>query len=197
MARILRTHNRGIASGMRVDGKLTFVRCKACRRISREEDRGTPCPQCGAGSDTQPWPDSVGERLFKAVEDFFKRRDNELTVLLACDFLELLLGMFFRDVFVKQGRPPSWVQLTLRKNKSIDLRLRYLFKETLHLGFSSAIRGSPFEGFDQRWTMIRSTRGMLIHADPCAVDDKIAREAYALSRDALTLFAWLNNRYCV
>lgn len=177
--------------------EVTFVRCKRCRCIfGKEEIRGR-CPQCGSATETEPWPAPVGERLFDAVEDFFKRRDNELTVLLACDFLELLLGMFFRDVFAKQGRPPSWVQLTLRKNKSIDLRLRYLFKETLRLGFSSAIRGSPFEGFDQRWAMIRSTRGMLTHGDPCAVDDKIAREAYVLSRDALTLFAWLNNRYCV
>jgi len=176
---------------------VTFVRCKRCRCIFGKEEIRDRCPQCGSATETEPWPDSVGERLFKAVEGFFERKDEELTVILACDFLELLLGMFFRDVFVKQGRPRSWVQLTLRKNKSIDLRLRYLFKETLHLGFSSAIRGSPFEGFDQRWAMIRSTRGMLTHADPSAVDDKIAREAYALSRDALTLFAWLNNRYCV
>ncbi len=176
---------------------MTFARCKRCRCIfGKEEIRGR-CPQCGSATETEPWPNSVGERLFKAVEDFFKRKDRELTVILACDFLETLLEIFFRDLFVKQGRPASWIQLIFRKNKSLDLRLRYLFKETVHVGFAAAIEGTPFEGFDRRWALIRSTKSVLLHTGPPAVDEKLAREAYDLSRDSLALFAWLNNRYCV
>ncbi len=131
------------------------------------------------------------------MEEFFERGDKELTVVLACDFLETLLEIFFRDLFVKQGKPSPWIQLTFRKNKSLDLRLRYLFKETLHVSFPSVIQGTPFEGFDDRWTLLRATKSALLHTQPPALDEKTAREAYDLSRDALTLFAWLNNRYGV
>lgn len=131
------------------------------------------------------------------MEEFFKRDDKELTIILACDFLEAVLELFFRDLFVKQGRPLSWIQLILRKNKSLDLRLRYLFKETLQEGFASAIRGTPFEEFDRRWAMLRSTKSVLLHTNPPTVDETIVQEAYDLSRDSLALFSWLNNRYCV
>jgi len=174
-----------------------FLRCKRCRQIFKEEEIHNLCPQCGTKTETELWPDAVGKRLFNATEEFFKREDKELTVILACDFLETLLEMFLRDLFVKQGRPPSWSQLIFRKNKSLDLRLRYLFKETLHAGFASVIRGTPFEGFDRRWAMIRSTKSVLLHTRPPAVDEKIAREAYDLSKHSLALFAWLNNQYCV
>jgi hypothetical protein len=138
----------------------------------------------------------VGGRLFDEVEEFYGRGDKELTVILACDFLEMLLEMFFRDLFVKQRRPPSWIRLTLRRNKSLDLRLRYLFKETLHVRFPSVIQGTPFEGFDRRWAATRSARGVLLDVKPPGIDDRITREACQLSRDGLALFAWLNNRYC-
>jgi len=147
--------------------------------------------------ETEIWPDPVGRRLFSGVEDFFKKGDHELTLVLACDFLEMLVAMFFRDLFVSRGRPLSWIQLTFKKNKSLDLRLRYLFKETLQVSFSSAIRGTPFEGFDKRWARLRSVKGMMLQTRGAAVDELTAREAYALSRDSLDLFAWLNNQYCV
>jgi len=197
MVNISSSTDSRIAPGISVDEKPRFVRCKKCRGILRKEEMRDLCPQCGTGKETEPWPDSVGARVFHAVEEFFERQDKELTVILACDFLEMLLEMFFRDLFVKQGKPPSWIQLTLRKNKSLDLRLRYLFKEILHVGFPSAIQGTPFEGFDRRWAMIRSTKSVLLHARPPAIDEKTAREAYDLSRISLALFAWLNNEYCV
>lgn len=197
MMEILRGPNRRIASRIPVEEKPTFVRCKKCRCIFRKEEMRNMCPQCRTRTETELWPDSVGERLFNAIEEFFKRADNELTVILACDFMETLLEMFFSDLFMKQGRPPSWIKLIFRKNKSLDLRLRYLFKETLNVSFASAVQGTPFEGFDRRWAMIRSTKSVLLHERPPVVDEKIAREAYDLSRHSLALFAWLNNRYCV
>jgi hypothetical protein len=87
--------------------------------------------------------------------------------------------------------------LVFRKNKSLDLRLRYLFKETLHRPFSSVLRGTPFEGFDRRWALIRSTKSVLLHPGATGVDQKTGREAYDLSRESLALFAWLNNQYCL
>jgi hypothetical protein len=174
-----------------------FARCEACRRIFGNKETGHSCPQCGTGAKTEPWPLPVGRRLFATVEEIFRRQDRELTVILTCDFLELLLEMFFRDLFVKQRRPHSWIHLTLKKNKSLDLRLTYLFKETLHVSFSSAIQETSFGGFARRWTMIRSAKYSFLHGDPADSDKNTAKEAYDLARDALILFAWLNNRYCV
>lgn len=180
-----------------IPGRPTFLFCKRCRRIFEKEEIRARCPHCGTATETESWPGPVGERLFNAVGEFFKRKDQELTLILACDFLETLLEVFFRDLFLKQGRPVSWTRLIFRKNKSLDLRLRYLFKETLHIDFASAIQGTPFEGFDRRWAMIRSAKSVLLDTSPSAVDEKIAREAYDLSRHSLALFAWLNNRYCL
>ena len=193
---ILADRKGAILSPGRTEEKPRFLRCQNCRRIFRAEEVRGGCPQCGTNTETESWPDAVVERLFTATEAFFKKGDKEITVILACDLLEALLEMFLRDLFVKQGRPPSWIQLIFKKNKSIDLRLRYLFKDTLHVGFASVIQGTPFEGFDRRWAMMRSTRGVLLHLEPSPVDEMIAREAYDLSKHALALFAWFNNQYC-
>ncbi len=177
--------------------KSSFLRCKGCRRIYRREEIRDLCPGCGTQRGTEAWPGSLGRRLFNAAERFLKRGDRELTVIVTCDFLEMLMERFFMDLFVKQGKPPSWIRLTFRKNKSLDLRLRYLFKETVQVSFSSALKGSAFEGFDRRWALIRSVKSTMYHTSPSAVDETTAREAYSLLKSSLDFFAWLNNRYCV
>ncbi len=177
--------------------EVTFFRCKGCRRVSRRDQGRNICSHCGGRTETEGWPDSPGKRLFEAVEAFFGKGDRDLTVILVCDLLEGLLEMFFRDIFMKQGKPRSWIQLTLKKNKSLDLRLKYLFKETLNASFPSVIEGTAFEGFDKRWAAIRSLRGQIFHANFPAIDEKDAQESYDLSRDSLDLFAWMNNKYCV
>jgi hypothetical protein len=177
--------------------EVTFFRCKGCRCVYRRDQGQGFCPNCAGGTETEGWPDSPGQRLFEAVEVFFGRGDRDLTVILACDLLEGLLEMFFRDLFMKQGKPRSWIQLTFRKNKSLDLRLKYLFKDTLNVSFPSVIEGTAFEGFDKRWAAVRSVRGQIFHTNLPAIDEKGAQEAYDLSRESLDLFAWMNNTYCV
>ncbi|NIQ39383.1 MAG: hypothetical protein GTN81_12430 [Proteobacteria bacterium] len=176
---------------------MRFFRCTGCRRVCRGDQGQDFCPTCGGGTETEGWPDPPGQRLFEAVAVFSERGDRDLTVILACDLLEGLLEMFFRDLFRKQGKPRSWIQLTFKKNKSLDLRLKYLFKETMNLSFPSVIEGTAFEGFDKRWAAIRSVRGQIFHTIPPAASEKGTQEAYDLSREALALFAWMNNRYCV
>jgi hypothetical protein len=186
-----------MASQTGVEEDIQLFRCKGCGWVFPEKDGSSRCPQCETQGEVDRWPDTLGQRLFQAVKDSFGKGEHDLTVILTCDFLEILLEMFFRDVFVKQGRPPSWVQWILRKNKSLDIRLRYLFKETMGRRFASIIRRTPFEGFDKRWAMVRSTRSVLVHSGPPAADRDTGRDALELSRQALVFFSWLNNRYCV
>jgi hypothetical protein len=173
------------------------MRCSACRRVLAEDEIRPSCPHCGSTGEAEPWPSPLIQRLFNATDELFQSGDEELTVILACELLEALFEMLFRDLFWRQRRPASWVEWILRKNKSLDLRIRYLFKEMFNVSLRSALRGTPFQGFDRRWAMMRSTRGLLLQPDLPAMDGSMAREAYALSRDGLALFAWLNNRYCV
>ena len=186
-----------MASLTQVEEDIRFLRCKACRWVFRDEDVSSLCPECGVQGETNRWPDAVGRRLFYAVGESFGREEYDLTIILTCDLLEILLEMFFRDFFVKQGRPSSWIQWILRKNKSLDIRLRYLFKETVNRRFSSIIRGTPFEGFEKRWAMVRSNRSVLIHPGLPVMDRVVGMDALELSRQGLALSAWLNNRYCV
>ena len=197
MGRVVEQSKDMSASGVHPETRLGFLRCQRCRRVFRTEDVRDGCPHCGAEAESEPWPVSLGERLFCATEEFFRRGDRELTLIIACDFLETLLEMFLTDLFLRQGRPPAWIQLILRKNRSLNLRLTYLLKETLKTNFSSIIQGTPFEGFDRRWATIRSTKSILLHAKPSDLDEKVSRHAYDLSRESLALCAWLNNRYCV
>jgi hypothetical protein len=183
--------------GVQPEARLGFLRCQRCRRVFRIGDLQGGCPRCGTEAGSESWPVSLGERLFCATEEFFQRGDRELTLILACDFLETLFEMFLTDLFLRQGRPPAWIQLILRKNRSLNLRLTYLLKETLDTNFSSVIQGSPFEGFDRGWATIRSTRNVLTHARPTDLDENVSQHAYDLSRESLALFAWLNNQYCV
>jgi hypothetical protein len=135
--------------------------------------------------------------LFDAARESFERERYDLAIVLTCDLLEILLEMFFRDFFMKQGKPPSWIQWMLRKNRSLDIRLRYLFKETMNRRLSSIVRGTPFEGFEKRWAMVRSNRGVLVQRGLTVVDRDTGREALEVSRQGMALFAWLTNRYCV
>jgi rubredoxin len=187
-----------MASQTGVEEDIQLFRCKVCGWVFPEKDGSSRCPQCGnQGETADRWPDTVGQRLFQAVKESFGKGEHDLTVILACDLLEILLEMFFRDVFMKQGRPSSWIQWIFRKNKSLDIRLRYLFKETMGRRFASIIRGTPFEGFDKRWAMVRSTRSVLVHSGPSAAGEQTGRAALELSRQALVFFSWLNNRFCV
>ena len=186
-----------MVSQNRVEDDIRLFRCPACGWIFPETDGASPCPQCGTQGRTDRWPDAVGQRLFQAVRESFGRGEYDLTVILACDFLEILLEMFFRDVFVKQGRPRSWIQWILRKNKSLDIRLRYLLKDTVGARLSSIVRRTPFEGFDKQWAMVRSTRSVLVHSGPLAADRDTGGDALDLAKQALVFFPWLNNRYCV
>jgi len=186
-----------MASQTVIEEDIQLFRCKGCGWVFQEKDGGSRCPQCGTQGEADRWPDAVGQRLFRAVRESFGRGEHDLTVILTCDLLEILLEMFFRDVFVKQGRPPSWIQWILRKNKSLDIRLRYLLKETLGGRFASIIRGTSFESFDKRWAMVRSTRSVLVHSGSSGADKATARDALDLARQALVFFSWLNNRYCV
>jgi hypothetical protein len=179
-----------------IEKESMFVRCMECRKVHRRGEIGESCPGCGIRTETRPWPEGVVGRLFGALEEFFNRGEKELTVILACDFLELLLEAFFRDLFLRQRRPQSWIELTLKRNKSLDLRIKYLFKETLHLSFTRAIHGTPYEGFEKRWAKMRSAKGQLARTDPPELVEEAGAETYDLARKSLALFAWLNNRYC-
>jgi len=186
-----------MASETGIEKEIHRFRCKACGWVFPEKDGSVSCPQCETQGEADRWPDAVGQRLFRAVRASFEGEEHDLTVILTCDLLEILLEMFFRDVFMKQGRPPSWIQWILRKNKSLDIRLRYLLTETVGGRFASIVRGTSFEGFDKRWAMVRSTRSVLVHSGSSGADKATGRDALDLARQALVFFSWLNNRYCV
>src|SRR6185312_1697955 len=80
--------------------------------------------------------------------------------------------------------------------RSFEARADY-FKDLTNESFKAAVDKTKHRSFYEIWDRVRCKRNEFIHGNPYAINAPIAALAVQLSKDAIPMFARLQNIYAV
>lgn len=124
--------------------------------------------------------------------------EGQVTVILACTFLERLLGDVLTMLGITSGLDHSQAERRMEKCQSIDQRKDFFHDKTRpQITMDEAFRSLGCEAFWANWNTIRQRRNDFIHGMPWAIGEETTRLAVKTSKQAIPALARLQNSYCI
>lgn len=121
--------------------------------------------------------------------------EHKAVVILTCALLEKLFDDLL--VLILSCKRIDW-QRAVKKTENLNFPRRCeVFKREMGLTLETALAQCPVPSFLSEWREVIRKRNNFIHDTPYAIDIKIAKKAFKLAENAFSVFADLQNRFCV
>ncbi|HKT39235.1 MAG TPA: hypothetical protein VJR48_12745 [Ktedonobacterales bacterium] len=164
------------------------------------------------------WTDALFDRILRAIQTRLSlesldqarmlwgllgafsetTEDGQVTVILACTFLERLLGDVLTVLGITSGLTYSQAERRMEKCQSIDQRKAFFHDMTrLHVTMDNAFQSLGYGAFWSDWNTIRKRRNDFVHGLPWAIGEETTRLAVKTSKQAVPALAQLQNTYCI
>jgi len=137
------------------------------------------------------------ERVFVPLfgySDTFE--EHKVVVILTCTLLEKLFDDLLVLIHTCKGMNWSRAEKKVRRLRGFDKRCR-AFEKATNLSLEKAIGQCSIPGFLPDWVDVRKARNTFVHGSPYAIGVSTAEKAFNLAKNAFSLFAYLQNRFCV
>lgn len=123
--------------------------------------------------------------------------EHKVVVILTCTLLEKLFDDLLVLIYTRKGMSWSRAEKKVRQLRRFDKRCS-AFEKATNLSFEKAIsQCSMLPGFFPDWSDVRNARNTFIHGSPYTIKVSTAEKAFNLAKNAFSLFAYLQNRFCV
>lgn len=123
--------------------------------------------------------------------------ESQVAVILACTFLERLLGDVLAVLGVASGMSHAKAEKKVNDDiQSITARDKF-FAQHAHVSLEAAFCALGYQAFWDDWKGIRQHRNDFIHGLPWAIGAETARAAVATAKQAVPALARLQNAYCI
>lgn len=195
---------KAVEQGIRYGVVLSFQQCPSCDFITKEDltRLSTPCPNCGKKNETRHiWPQLKLLNLIDSVYFFSQLKNKKfknISIILFCSLFEALLEDFLETFMKKQGNSSEIITLLLNCYKNIEARTDVLYKKLTGESFKEDLESVNFKGWYENWKEIKDIRNNLLHVKQIYyVKEDILEKTKHNSKGLTTIFAELNNRYCL
>jgi hypothetical protein len=136
-------------------------------------------------------------RLFPMLWSYSETTNEHCNVVVSTAALyEKLFSDFLVRLLVSQGTTwPEAKQTVAKKPRRVD-RIR-IFEGITGASLDKAVGAFGVRGLYAGWQDIARRRNYFLHVTPGAINAAMAERAFNLAKNALALFAFLQNKYCV
>jgi len=138
------------------------------------------------------------ERVFVPLfgySDTFE--EHKVVVILTCTLLEKLFDDLLVLIHTCKGMNWSRAEKKVRQLQNFNKRCS-AFEKATNLSLEKAIgQCSIPPGFLPDWSDVRKARNTFVHGSPYIIGVSTAEKAFNLTKNAFSLFAYLQNRFCV
>lgn len=123
--------------------------------------------------------------------------ESQVAAILACTFLERLLGDVLTVLGITTGMSHTKAERTVNDDlQSIKARDTF-FAQHAHVSLETAFLAIGYQAFWDDWKAIRQRRNDFIHGQPWAIGAETALVAIATAKQAAPALARLQNAYCI
>lgn len=144
--------------------------------------------------------DDEAQRVWPRVIGFSGTVNEHIAAtIMACTFLEAMFDRLLERIgtaSVTTGEEYDAVLEKVENLRSFETRTDY-FKSLANQSFRAAMDGTPYRSFYDSWDRVRRARNDFVHGNPYAIKAPIAVLAVQLARDAIPVFARLQNTYAI
>ena len=138
--------------------------------------------------------DKVFVPLFGYSDTF---EEHKVVVILTCTLLEKLFYDLLVLIYTRKGMSWSEAEKKVQRLDNFPRRCSS-FKEETNLSLEEASNQySTLHRFFQDWSNVRKARNTFVHGSPYIIKVSTAEKAFNLAKNAFSLFAYLQNRFCV
>lgn len=194
---------RAMKQGVRYGTVLSFEQCSSCDFTTKEDltNPSTPCPNCGKTDETRMmWPGLEFIGLIDSVHFFSQLKNKKIkniSVILFCSLFEGLLEDFLETFLKNQGNSKEVICALLNCYKNVEARIDNLYKQLASKSFIDDLKSMGFKGWYENWKEIKTVRNQLLHVKTIYVNEDTFEKVTNNSKDLITIFANLNNKYCL
>lgn len=125
--------------------------------------------------------------------------ESQVAVILACTFLERLLGDVLTVLGITTGMTHVQAEKKLDKHyQRMDQRKAFFLEKTRpQVGLDAAFQELGYQAFWANWNTIRKKRDKFVHGYPWAIGVETTRLAVTTAKHAIPALARLQNAYCI
>jgi len=122
--------------------------------------------------------------------------EHKVIVMLTCTLLEKLFYDLLIIIYTNKGMSMTDI---VKKLEYRNFQYRHnAFKEVTNTSLKKAIKQyTMLHRFYQDWECVRNARNDFVHKTPYAIGVSTAEKAFNLAKNAFSLFAQLQNNFCV
>jgi len=121
--------------------------------------------------------------------------EHKATVILTCTLIEKLFDDLLIRIIISKGIEWSKAERKVSRLRGFD-KLFEAFEKTTSLSLKEAIGQCSIPNYFADWEEVRTARNHFIHNSPYAISATTAEKAFNLAKNASSLFAYLQNRFC-
>ena len=122
--------------------------------------------------------------------------EHKVVVILACTLLEKLFDDLLVLLYTSKGVGHAEAEEKVSRLRGFDERCRR-FKKYAGLSLEDAIGQCSIPVFFSNWEEVRDKRNKFVHGNPFAIGVDWTEKAFNLAKNAFSVFAWLQNRFCL
>jgi hypothetical protein len=122
--------------------------------------------------------------------------EHKAVVILTCTLLEKLFHDLLILIHVRNGTDWSKADKDVNKKQGFG-ELSKDFRRATSVSLENAIGECPISDFFSDWEKVRKARNSFVHESPYAIGVQITEKAFDLTKNAFSVFAYLQNRFCV
>ena len=122
--------------------------------------------------------------------------EHKVVIILACTLLEKLFDDLLVLLYTCKGVGHAEAEAKVRRLWGFDERCR-TFKKYAGLSLKDAIGQCSIRDFFSDWEEVRDKRNKFVHGNPFAIGVDSTEKAFNLAKNAFSLFAHLQNSFCV
>lgn len=126
----------------------------------------------------------------------FKIHEINFIVVITCTFIENLFDRLLIEILNNRGTPNEIAISIVKEIKSIRTKTS-LLKRLTEQKLSTVLKQSPFKTFYRAWEDIGKKRNAFIHGNPYSIKLRDAKKAHRITSNAVEVFAYLHNKFCV
>jgi hypothetical protein len=136
---------------------------------------------------------SVFVTLFRYSDTF---EEHKVVVILTCTLLERLFSNLLTLILTCKGMTRTEAIKKIRKLGDFKKRCKE-FKDATGISLEETIGKCSIPNFFSDWQEVRKARNNFVHGTPYAIGVTTSEKAFNLAKNAFSVFAYLQNRFCV
>lgn len=144
--------------------------------------------------------DDEAQRIWPCVIGYSGTVNEHIAAtIMVCTFLEAMFNQMLERIgkaSMSTGEEYDQVDDKIEDLRSFKARTEY-FKSLTNQSFKEAMDETTHSSFYDSWNRVRTARNDFVHGNPWAIKAPIAVLAVQLARDAVSVFASLQNMYAI